>query len=46
MGAIVSKFLGVFGPDVTIPTNIYELIPYLLTIFVSACVFGCLLFSS
>lgn len=39
MGAIVAKFLGIFGPDVTIPTNIYELIPYLFTIFVSACVF-------
>lgn len=35
MGAAVAEFFQIIGPDVTPPTNMVELIPYLLTVFVS-----------
>ena len=35
MGAAVSQFFQIIGPGVTLPTNMVELIPYLLTVFVS-----------
>lgn len=34
MAQAVSAFFGILGPDVTIPTNMQELIPYLLNFFV------------
>ena len=34
MAVIVSEFFGLIGVDVTPPTNMAELIPYLLTILV------------
>lgn len=34
MAVIVSEFFGIIGVDVTPPTNMAELIPYLLTILV------------
>lgn len=33
MGAVVAEFLSVIGPGITLPTNMQELIPYLITIF-------------
>ncbi len=43
MGAVVAEFFGIIGPDVVPPTNMIELIPYLLTVFVGivavVCVF-------
>lgn len=33
MGAAIAEFLMIIGPDVTAPTNMVELIPYLLTVF-------------
>lgn len=33
MGTVISEFFNVIGPDITLPTNMIELIPYLLTIF-------------
>ena len=34
MAQIVALFFSIIGPDITLPTNMQELIPYLLTIFV------------
>ncbi len=34
MAQAVSKFFGILGEDVTAPTNMQELIPYLLNFFV------------
>ena len=34
MGAAIAEFFLIIGPDVTPPTNMVELIPYLLTVFV------------
>lgn len=34
MAEIVALFFGVIGPDLVPPTNIQELIPYLITIFI------------
>lgn len=34
MAAVVAEFFGIIGVDVTPPTNMAELIPYLLTVFV------------
>ena len=34
MAQIVAQFFSIIGPDITLPTNMQELIPYLLTIFV------------
>jgi len=34
MGAAVAEFFMIIGPDVTPPTCMVELIPYLLTVFV------------
>lgn len=33
MGTVISEWFNVIGPDITLPTNMVELIPYLLTIF-------------
>lgn len=33
MGAAVAEFFQIIGPDVTPPTTMVELIPYLLTVF-------------
>ena len=35
MAVIVSEFFGIMGVDVTPPTNMAELIPYLLTVVIS-----------
>ena len=34
MAQIVAQFFSIIGPDIALPTNMQELIPYLLTIFV------------
>ena len=34
MGTAVAEFFMIIGPGVTPPTNMVELIPYLLTVFV------------
>lgn len=34
MAQIVAQFFGIIGPDITPPTNMQELIPYLLTVAV------------
>jgi len=34
LAVIVSEFFGIIGVDVTPPTNMAELIPYLLTVLV------------
>ena len=34
MGTAIAEFFMIIGPDVTPPTNMVELIPYLLTVFV------------
>ena len=34
MAVIVSEFFGIIGVDAVPPTNMAELIPYLLTVFV------------
>ena len=34
MGAAIAEFFMIIGPEVTPPTNMVELIPYLLQIFV------------
>ena len=34
MAEVVAQFFGLIGPSVEIPTNMQELIPYLLTFFV------------
>ena len=33
MGAALAEFFMIIGPEVTPPTNMVELIPYLLTVF-------------
>lgn len=33
MGTVLSEWFNVIGPDITLPTNMIELIPYLLTVF-------------
>lgn len=33
MGTVIAEFFSVIGPDVELPTNMIELIPYLLTVF-------------
>ncbi len=33
MGTVISEWLNVIGPDIELPTNMIELIPYLLTVF-------------
>ena len=37
MALIVAEFFGIIGADVTPPTNMAELIPYLLTVVVGVC---------
>lgn len=37
MALIVAEFFGIIGVDVTPPTNMAELIPYLLTVVVGVC---------
>lgn len=34
MAQIVAQFIGIIGPNMAPPTNIQELIPYLLTVLV------------
>lgn len=33
MGVVIAEFFDVIGYDVELPTNMVELIPYLLTVF-------------
>ena len=33
MGNVLSAWFNAIGPDITLPTNMVELIPYLLTVF-------------
>lgn len=33
MGTVISEWLNVIGPDIELPSNMIELIPYLLTVF-------------
>ena len=35
MALIVSEFFGIFGLDTAAPSNLAELIPYLLSVFVA-----------
>lgn len=37
MAEIVAQFFNVIGGDIVAPTNIEELIPYLITILISVC---------
>jgi len=41
MGAAVAEFFMIIGPEVTPPTNMVELIPYLLTVLVSVILVVC-----
>lgn len=41
MGAAVAQFFQIIGPSITPPTNMQELIPYLLTVFVSIVLVVC-----
>lgn len=41
MGAAVAQFFLIIGQGVTPPTNMQELIPYLLTVFVSIVLVVC-----
>lgn len=40
MALVVAQFLGVIGVDFTPPTNMAELIPYLITIAIGAFLVG------
>jgi hypothetical protein len=40
MAQIVAQFMGIIGPDVVPPTNMQELIPYLLTVTVGVFLVG------
>lgn len=33
MGAVLAEFFRAIGSDITLPTNMIELIPYLLSVF-------------
>lgn len=41
MAQAVSAFFGLLGPNVTAPTNMQELIPYLLTAFIGIVLVVC-----
>ena len=41
MGAVVAEFFQIVGVDAVPPTNMAELIPYLLTVFVSIVLVVC-----
>ena len=41
MAAIVAEFFGIIGVDVTPPSNMAELIPYLLTAFIGIVLVVC-----
>lgn len=41
MGAAVAQFFQIIGPSITSPANMQELIPYLLTVFVSIVLVVC-----
>lgn len=41
MALAISKFLMIVGPGVTIPSNMQELIPYLLNFFVAVVLVVC-----
>ena len=41
MGAAVAQFFQIIGPDIQVPTNKQELIPYLLTVFVGIVLVVC-----
>lgn len=41
MANVVAQFFSIIGPNVAMPTNMQELIPYLLTAFVGIVVFAC-----
>lgn len=41
MGAAVAQFFQIIGPSITPPVNMLELIPYLLTVFVSIVLVVC-----
>lgn len=41
MGAAVAQFFQIIGPSITPPTNMQELISYLLTVFVSIVLVVC-----
>ncbi len=41
MAAAVAQFFSILGPNITPPTNMQELIPYLLTVFVGIVLVVC-----
>lgn len=41
MAEVVAQFFSIIGPDVAIPTNMQELIPYLLTVFIGIVLVVC-----
>lgn len=38
MASVIAEFFAITGIDITPPTNMAELIPYLLTVFVGVCI--------
>lgn len=41
MSENVAYFFQIIGPDITMPTNMVELIPYLLTVFIGIVLVVC-----
>lgn len=41
MGVVVAQFFQIIGSNISIPTNMQELIPYLLTVFVGIVMVVC-----
>lgn len=41
MAEVVAQFFGIIGPNVAMPTNMQELIPYLLTVFIGLVLVVC-----
>ncbi|MBQ0037634.1 MAG: hypothetical protein KBS74_03080 [Clostridiales bacterium] len=41
MAEVVAQFFSIIGPNVVLPTNMQELIPYLLTVFIGVVTFVC-----
>lgn len=41
MAEVVAQFFAIIGPNVAMPTNMQELIPYLLTVFIGIVLVVC-----
>ena len=44
MAAVIAEFFSIIGVDITPPSTMAELIPYLLTIFVGVCLVSAVFF--